>query len=220
MRHSLLAVRGYSLRVDDREFGEVVDFLIDSRTWSVRFLVARTRRLLPGREVAIATADTEAPNRRQLHVPVTLTRDELKQSLLAAEVLHDGMTARVIGPAEAMAAETGDLHRFASLGEINLVSTRDGSLGRVVDLIINDQTWTIQSLVIELDGMGRERLTLHTEWIAEMAGSGKTYTTNLSAAAVTALTAGLVIAVVERRAVDAEYDALYDQDGRSRTWLR
>ncbi len=227
MQQSLQAIRGYSLRAEGREFGEVVDFLVDSQTWSVRYLVAKTRRLLPGREVAIAVSEAAAPDWRRLHVPLALNKTEVKRSLGATQAERGARPqVRVIGPAEAVAeaaAQNRDddhLHRFGALKDIHLISTTEGSLGRVVDLLVDDQTWAIRSLVIELDCLGRRRVTVGVEWIDEMAGSGRIYITRLGTAAVAAVSAGVVFAIIGNDTDDRPFDALYDQDGRSRTWIR
>lgn len=227
MLQSLQGIRGYSLRAEGREFGEVVDFLVDSQTRRVRYLVAKTRRMLPGREVAIAVSDAAAPDWRRLHVPLALSKGDVKRSVSATQAeraAHAG--SRIIGPAEAMAAAAadtlieGNLHRFGALKAIYLFSTTGDALGRVVDLLVDDQTWAIESVTVELTGFERERVTVGVEWIDQIAGSGRIYTTHLGAAGIAAISAGGVFASSGSDTDDRSYDALFDQDGRSRTWIR
>ena len=48
MLRSALQLKGYRLEAVDGELGNVSDFLFDDERWVVRYLVADTRRWLPG----------------------------------------------------------------------------------------------------------------------------------------------------------------------------
>lgn len=52
---SVNEVTGYYIQASDGELGHVDDFLIDGRTWTIRYLVVDTRNWLPGRKVTIPT---------------------------------------------------------------------------------------------------------------------------------------------------------------------
>tara|TARA_R110002110_G_scaffold66978_2_gene183149 strand:+ start:2651 stop:3400 length:750 start_codon:yes stop_codon:yes gene_type:complete len=49
-------VTGYRISAVDGELGEVSDFMIDTRSWSIVFVVLDTRRWLPGRTVLLPVA--------------------------------------------------------------------------------------------------------------------------------------------------------------------
>jgi Raf kinase inhibitor-like YbhB/YbcL family protein len=44
----------YRIRASDGEIGHAVDFLIDDRSWNIRYLVVDTRNWLPGRKVVVS----------------------------------------------------------------------------------------------------------------------------------------------------------------------
>jgi hypothetical protein len=46
-------VKGYGLRTPDGSIGHVDGFLCDPETWSIRYLIVDTRRILPGKRVLI-----------------------------------------------------------------------------------------------------------------------------------------------------------------------
>jgi hypothetical protein len=46
-------VKGYSLIAPDGQIGQVVEFLIDDKTWVLKYLVIDTGRILPGRKVLL-----------------------------------------------------------------------------------------------------------------------------------------------------------------------
>ena len=47
-------VRGHHLQASDGEFGHVDDFIIDEKTWAIRYLVVDTQNWWPGRKVLLA----------------------------------------------------------------------------------------------------------------------------------------------------------------------
>lgn len=80
MIRSLKDLRGYVMAARDGEVGRCKDFLFDDRAWAVRYIVADTRKWLPGRKVLIspiAIGDPDAVSRR---LDVDLTKDQIKES--------------------------------------------------------------------------------------------------------------------------------------------
>lgn len=67
---SARALLGRSLALRDRTAGSLHDLLVDDRTWRLRFVVARTRRWVGGRLVALdhGHVDGLTPHRRRLRL--------------------------------------------------------------------------------------------------------------------------------------------------------
>lgn len=80
MLRSLNAIRGYTIGAADDTLGEVTDFLFDEATWAVRYMVADTRRWLPGRKVLIPRQAFGAPEWDSRRFPVSLTKQQVKDS--------------------------------------------------------------------------------------------------------------------------------------------
>lgn len=71
-------VCGYHVAASDREIGHVQDFIADTATWTIRWIVIDTRNWLPGRKVLVspAWADSVQWSERQLRVDLTAEQVE------------------------------------------------------------------------------------------------------------------------------------------------
>lgn len=77
---SVSEVMGYGMEARDGEIGRVDDFIVDDRSWALRYFVAETRSLLPGRKVLLAPqwiTEVRWPDGR---VVVDLTRRQIKEA--------------------------------------------------------------------------------------------------------------------------------------------
>ena len=74
------AVRGYYIHASDGEIGHVEDFIIDSETWAIRYLVVDTRNWWPGKKVLISPQWIERVSWSESKVYVNLSRDAIKHS--------------------------------------------------------------------------------------------------------------------------------------------
>lgn len=73
-------VRGYHIRATDGEIGHVEDFIIDDRTWAIRYIVVDTRNWLPGgRKVLVSPAWVEKVEWADRRVHIDLGRDPIKK---------------------------------------------------------------------------------------------------------------------------------------------
>lgn len=71
---------GYHLEASDGAIGHVDEFLVDERSWQIRYLVVDTRNWLPGRKVVVAPAWIESTDWIRRRLVVNLTRDAIKHS--------------------------------------------------------------------------------------------------------------------------------------------
>lgn len=83
----LLNVLGFRIEATDGTLGEVRDFSFDEETWTVRYMVADTRRWLPGKRVLIVPEAFAELNPAVRHFSVNLTRDQVRDSPDHAEDL-------------------------------------------------------------------------------------------------------------------------------------
>lgn len=80
MLRSLNEINGYVLGAQDGDIGRCSDFLFDDRDWTVRYVVADTKKWLPGRKVLISPisiGNADAPSRT---LSVGLTRAQIKDA--------------------------------------------------------------------------------------------------------------------------------------------
>lgn len=81
MLRSVKHVFGYRLQaVDQQSIGKVHDFLFDDVHWTVRYLVADTRKWLPGRRVLISPLALGKPDWGTRELAVHLTPQQIEQS--------------------------------------------------------------------------------------------------------------------------------------------
>ncbi|MBN1475198.1 PRC-barrel domain containing protein [Candidatus Sumerlaeota bacterium] len=80
MLRSLSEMRGYSILATDGHIGKAHDFLFDSLTWTLRYLVVKTGPWLLERRVLISPVALGDPDWTKREFPVNLTRDQVKSA--------------------------------------------------------------------------------------------------------------------------------------------
>ena len=88
---SINSLKGYTLGAHDGGIGECSDFLFDDEAWGVRYLLADTRKWLPGRKVLISPISIGKIEVIDRDVEVSLSKEEIKDSPpleMAAPVSH------------------------------------------------------------------------------------------------------------------------------------
>ena len=73
-------VSGLNIQATDGEIGHVDDFLIDDKTWSIRYLVIDTKNWLPGKKILISPQWINSINWEDKKVVVDLTRETIKHA--------------------------------------------------------------------------------------------------------------------------------------------
>lgn len=73
-------VYGYRIDAEDGDIGQIQDFIVDDRTWVLRYAVIDTRSWLPGRKVLVAIPWIRHVSWTRSRVKVELTREEIKGS--------------------------------------------------------------------------------------------------------------------------------------------
>ncbi|MFO7535506.1 MAG: PRC-barrel domain-containing protein [Kiritimatiellia bacterium] len=77
---SVSQVTGYNVRASDGELGHVQDFIVDDRTWDLRYMVVNTRNWLPGKKVLICPKWIRSVNWKEAKVSVSLTGRAIRES--------------------------------------------------------------------------------------------------------------------------------------------
>jgi len=73
-------VSGYHIQATDGEIGHVEDFIIDDKTWAIRYLIIDTQNWWPGKKVLISPKWIESVSWSESKVFVNLDRETVKQS--------------------------------------------------------------------------------------------------------------------------------------------
>lgn len=74
------AVSGYNIQADEGEIGHVADFIIDSKTWAIRYLMIDTTNWIGGKKVLISPKWIDHISWKECKVFINLSRESIKQS--------------------------------------------------------------------------------------------------------------------------------------------
>jgi sporulation protein YlmC with PRC-barrel domain len=129
MLHKVKDLQGDPILAQDGEIGSVDDLYFDDEGWDVRYVVVNARRWIPGRKYLISpVAIDRERSMDEGDIRVELTRDEVTRCPGAAEGEHLHSSAAVIGCR---------------------IEARDGAVGRVADLVVDDETWEITDVLVD-----------------------------------------------------------------------
>jgi len=73
-------VTGHHIQATDGEIGHVEDFIIDTETWAIRYLIVSTRNWWPGKKILISPQWIERVSWAESTVVASLSREAIKQS--------------------------------------------------------------------------------------------------------------------------------------------
>ena len=73
-------LKNYVLQASDGAIGRCRDFLFDDRHWTIRYMVADTRKWLPGRKVLVSPEWAGGVDWQDRKVYVDLSRGKIKDS--------------------------------------------------------------------------------------------------------------------------------------------
>jgi len=137
--------------------GTIADLHIDSTNWQVPYL-------------EIATAGERQPRRLLLSsscvAQVAATRDRLLVDLSRSQVDGGGG----VWPMETASAWLQHRHLYSARTLVGLrVEARDGASGRVADILVDDEHWTIDYLIAEMAGpRGRRQVLVPLDWVGPL----------------------------------------------------
>jgi hypothetical protein len=170
MLHRVEHLRGYHVLTGSGTIGQVRDFYLGEEDWDVRYIVVATGRMLPGRFVLISPIVLQQPEPRSRTLPVELSIGELRGRIDASERMfschqlqlqHYGACTPPDYGSSAVVSDSALLPE-ESPEEPNLRGTRevlgchiwgcDGVLGRLEDLLVDDDAWIVRYMVASRGG--------------------------------------------------------------------
>ncbi|TAM47847.1 MAG: PRC-barrel domain containing protein [Acidobacteria bacterium] len=77
---SSLAVTGYHIQATDGDIGHVEDFLVDDRSWAIRYMIVDTTNWWPGKKVLVSPAWIERVDWAEAKVHVDVGREQIRTS--------------------------------------------------------------------------------------------------------------------------------------------
>lgn len=187
MLRALRDIRDYGILATDGPIGQVVDVLMDDRTWTVRYFVVDTGTWLSDRKVLLSPLAVGQPDWAAQQLPVTLSkarvegspevntdnpvlrRHEIEQLSYYGHPLYweaGGLSGADAIPSPASEAP-GDTHlRSVHAVEGYQIEAHDGDLGHVKNILVDDQTWTIRYFVVSTGSWwGGHQVLISPQWV-------------------------------------------------------
>ena len=137
MLRSLKDLECYSVSALDGELGGIKDFFLDDERWIIRYLIVGVGGILGGRPVGISPRSflrAEAATYR-FHVALTVANVD---DLPGVNVDEPGSL-----PSDAHLKSARDVGKYQIQGS-------DGAIGHVADFIVDDETWEVRYLVVDV----------------------------------------------------------------------
>lgn len=190
MIHNEKMIKGYKINAADDELGKTDAFLFDDEDWAIRYLVADTRKWLPGRKVLISPISIEKINHEEEHITVNLTKQQVKESpdidadqpvSREQEVKMNqfygwgnywgtpGLWGPDLYPSELIGQEIAEdvnenpgESRLRKTSEIEgyQIVAEDGEGGEVESFLVDDETWRIRYIIIDTKTWGNGKKVL------------------------------------------------------------
>jgi hypothetical protein len=202
MLRSLKSLIGFRLAATDDKIGKVRDFYFDDKVWTIRYLVAATGKWLPGKKVLLSPVALENPQWESKEFPIHLTKKQIesspeiledmpisKQKELEMAEFYDWPVYWPVGhtglpPHVGVMERALDSEKTKGDGDPNLRSfkevlsyfchAKDGDIGHVEDIIVDDSAWSIRYVVIATGiFFGRRKVLVSPNWVQKIEWSEK-----------------------------------------------
>jgi sporulation protein YlmC with PRC-barrel domain len=233
---------GYTCRGTDGDVGKVDDLFLDDLSWAVRYFVVRAGNWLVGRQVLISPVSLHAPNWITHTLPVELNKEQIKDSppIEADQPVSRQVEHRVAtyygwpmywgGPATATMAvptveelplrDVEERPRDPHLRSVKElcgyhIHARDGMIGHVDDLIIEDAGWHVRYIVVDTrNWLPGRKVLVAPHWFTDINWNDRSVTVELDTERVKNSPPYDPAAPVNR----AYEERLYDFYGRPAYW--
>jgi uncharacterized protein YrrD len=224
MLRNVQELRSYAIHATDGIIGEVDDLYFDDEDWTIRYLVVETGSWLSGRKVLIPPTAIGHPDWLSQQLPVELTKAQVEGS-----------------PSVDTRKPVSRQHEAAYLGyygypyywggsertsdEIHLRSCRtvtgyhlhakDGDIGHVEDLLVDDHNWAIRYLIANTSNWwGGHEVLVAPQWIEAVSWPEATVSVDLTRDAVKAAPPYDSAAQLDRQ----QEQGIYEHYGHAGYW--
>ncbi len=157
MIRSATAINGYVVEARDGIAGQVVDALFDDQSWTTVYVLIEVGQALKPRQVLISPSDIEYAGWTDHNIRVSWTRRQLEEK--------PGPSSGY--PVSGPQADATDLH-LRRMGEMvgYTIEGRDGRIGRIVDLLIDDGSWALVNFLVETgEWWPGEKVFISPSWV-------------------------------------------------------
>lgn len=196
MLRSAKDLRGYTVHATDGRVGRVDDLLFNDQTWTIRSLVVKTGQWLRRQRVLITPIVLGALKQETRSLSVGLSRRQVEDRPISYQMQKEsrwwlpwtGVSAKAIAKRAESTTEKrrGDPKLRTVREVINYgVQANDGQVGRVADLIFDDEPWVIRYIVIDIRHMlSSKKVLVASTWVRSVAWPERCVCVDLDAATV------------------------------------
>lgn len=164
-------LKDYALATRDGEIGRIARVYFDDRNWFVRYFVVRTGGWLVGGELLVSPRSVRAVDEENRRIELDLSREQVEAAPSVSPQpppsRHDGVehhrnyryppfweAGAMDEPLLTPPPEPSDGSVNPGLGDSDEVigyhlQARDGELGHVHDLVLDDRDWAIRYFVVD-----------------------------------------------------------------------
>jgi sporulation protein YlmC with PRC-barrel domain len=128
MLHKVKDLQGDAIVAEDGEVGSVDDLYFDDADWDVRYLVVNARRWIPGQKYLVSPIAIDRDRPLVGDIRIDLTREQIAKCPTVTDETNLRSSAEVIGYG---------------------IEAIDGSIGKVADLVVDDETWAITDVLVD-----------------------------------------------------------------------
>jgi hypothetical protein len=173
MLRSVQTLCDYTILAKNGDIGKIHDFLFDKEIWEIRYLVVEISNGLSDRKVLIPAIALDQPNQVSRKVPIHLTKEQVKNCpnidtdvLMSWQIQNRlnevyplfqywAMSGYVSAslPLSLVSNQPsqpkGDETIFRSIEDVSHchVQSVDGNIGAIEDIVVDDESWSIQYIV-------------------------------------------------------------------------
>lgn len=171
MLYNMKSLVDCKINAIDGDIGKLDDFYFDDRTWAIRYLVVDTSNWTKGRQVLLSPVVIRKPDMSKKIIMVKLTKDQIKNSsdintkkpgyrqneseaywpVYGMNVLTTSFLNQETIPEKSTSKEGQSDPHLRSSEEISgyNISAVNGEIGKVEDMIVDDEAWTIHYWVVK-----------------------------------------------------------------------
>ena len=200
MLRSMQDLEGYTVGATDGDVGEVKDFYFDDEAWVIRYLLVETGSWLSSRKVLISPRSIQQPEWASHNLPTGVDKQHIENSppidtdqpiYRHHEMQHlsyYGYSSYWSGTGPGAANQDNDLRLRSCKAILGYhIKALDGEIGHVESVLINEDTWAVQYLVINTSNWWLGHcVVIAPEWIDEVSWHDKTISLDLDRAAIRA----------------------------------
>ena len=231
MLRSAHKLQGFAITATDGAIGEVDQLYLDDEKWTIRYLVVNTGTWRESEQVLISPRAIKRIDWDGNQIYVSLTTEQVRNSPdIDAKKLISRRYEKaycdyygyecywdVPGAMAQVGLASDDVHLRSSKEVIGYhIEAKDGDLGHVHDLIVEDETWVIRYIVVKTSNwwIGKKVL-ISPQWIARISWEEEKVFVDLSREEIKQAPV-----YDESRFVTREYEtSLFDHYERPRYWL-